>query len=81
MPDWLETISQLPIYRYGLIFFAVALLIPAIVSGNMVQHLVTLVFKDPASISKHLKYLLGNLVIFFICAAVILYAIYIYAFN
>ena len=81
MPDWLETISQLPIYRYGLIFFAVVLLIPAIVSGNMAQHLVTSILKDPSSISKHLKPLFGNLAIFIICAAIIIYTIYIYVIN
>lgn len=81
MPEWLETITQFPIYRYGLIFFALVLIVPAIVSGNMAQHLVTKIFKQPSSTPEHLKSLLGNLIIFIACTAVIIYAIYVYIIN
>ena len=81
MPDWLVTISEFPIYRYGLIFFAVVLLIPALVSGNMAQHIITLIIKNRSSFAKHLKPLLGNLTIFIICTAIICYAVYIYFIN
>ena len=81
MPDWLVTISEFPIYRYGLIFFAVVLLIPALVSGNMAQHIITLIIKNRSSFAKQLKPLLGNLTIFIICTAIICYAVYIYFIN
>ena len=81
MPDWLVTISEFPIYRYGLIFFAVVLLVPAVVSGNMVQHIITSIIKDRSSASSQLKPLLGNLAIFIICAAIIYYTVYIYLIN
>jgi hypothetical protein len=81
MPDWLVTISEFPIYRYGLIFFAVVLLVPAVVSGNMVQHIITSIIKDRSSASSQLKPLFGNLAIFIICAAIIYYAVYIYLIN
>ena len=77
--EFIREIPNLPIYRYGLVLFAVLLIVPAIVSGNMVQHLATKIVRREISISDGFKALAGNLLVFITSVGVICYAIYVYA--
>ncbi len=76
--DFIREIPNLPIYRFGLVLFALLLIVPAIVSGNMVQHLATRIVSKKLSLSQGIKPLAGNFLIFIASVGIICYAIYVY---
>lgn len=78
MPDFLQTLMEWPIYRYGLIFFAIVSIVPAIVSANMTQHLASKIIQSPGSIKQHGLGLLANLALCLACSTIIYIAIRIY---
>jgi len=65
MPDFLQALMEWPIYRYGLIFFAIVSIVPAIVSANMTQHLASKIIQSPISIKLHGLGFLSNLALDF----------------
>jgi hypothetical protein len=71
-------LPELAIYRYGLIFFAVLSLFPAIVSGNMTQYFCSKLIKGEAPVGHHFKLFMVNFLIFVVCVGIICYAIYSY---
>ena len=76
--DFIREIPNLAIYRYGLVLFAVLLIVPAIVSGNMVQHLATKIINKETTLNAGFKSLAGNFLVFIISVGIICYAIYSY---
>lgn len=70
MMEILNTIEDLGIHRGGWIVVSVLLLVPAIVSVNMIQFYLTKVFQRKLSWSAAAKPLLGNLLIAFVSIAV-----------
>lgn len=73
--ETIEAIAALPIYNYGWLVFAILAFIPALVSGNMTQHLATQLLKREIDPARAIKPLLANLVLFVICLAVLVYAL------
>ena len=81
MPDFLQALMEWPVYRYGLVFFAVVSIVPAIVSANMTQHLASKIIQSPSSIKQHGLGLIGNLALCLGCSTIIYFAIRIYITN
>ena len=67
------------IHRYGWLFVAAVALIPALVSGNMLQFYLTKLFRQKAPVAVLLKPVLGNLLILVICTTVIATAMYLHS--
>ncbi len=78
MMDLIQSVMEWPVYRYGLLFFALISVVPAIVSANMVQHLASKIIQTPASFAQHVIALLFNLTICLVCATIIYFAVRIY---
>ena len=81
MMDLIQSVMAWPVYRYGLLFFALISVIPAIVSANMVQHLITKIIQTPNTVSQHFIALLFNLVVCLVCATIIYFALRTYITN
>jgi hypothetical protein len=81
MLDFLQSLMEWPVYRYGLIFFAVVAFVPAIVSANMTQHLASKIIQSPRSIKQHGLGFLGNLALCLGCSTIIYFAVRIYITN
>jgi len=67
----------MPVYRYGLMLFALLAIVPAIVSGNMAQHLASKLTKNQIDM-KTIKQLALNLVVFIGCVSLILFTLITY---
>jgi len=67
-----------PHYSFGWVVFACMAILPAIVSGNLVQHHLTRLAKNKASFAKEGKPLLFNAVILALCICIIAHAFYLY---
>lgn len=78
MMDLIQAVMEWPVYRYGLLFFALISVVPAIVSANMVQHLVSKIIHTPATFTQHFMALLFNLGVCLVCATIIYCAVRIY---
>ena len=70
-----QKIESFGLHRYGWLFAAAVLLIPAIVSGNMVQHYLTLLLRRQEPWRRLIKPLIGNLVLALLCGGIIVVAI------
>jgi len=75
---FLESIFTSPHYSYGWLVLAVLAILPAIVSGNIIQHDLCKLFNRKASLIQSAKPLLFNVTILLLCIAVIAYAFYLY---
>ncbi|MDG1249646.1 MAG: hypothetical protein P8O75_03340 [Gammaproteobacteria bacterium] len=77
MFDFIIELSALPVYSYGLVLFSLIAIVPAIVSGNMAQHLASQLIKGNANIQL-VKHLAFNLTIFIACVGWILFTLITY---
>lgn len=77
MFNFINEISAMPVYRYGLMLFALLAIVPAIVSGNMAQHLASKLTKNQIDM-KTIKQLALNLVVFIGCVSLILFTLITY---
>ncbi len=66
------------LHRYGWLFAAAVLVVPALVAGNMVQFYLTKLARREASPAALVKPLAGNLLIMIVCATVIAIALYLH---
>ena len=66
-----QNMQSLGIHRHGWLVVAAILVIPAIVSGNMVLHYLTLLIRRRKACQQLIKPILGNLVTALLSAAVI----------
>ncbi len=81
----LETLAQIytsieawGLHRYGWLFIAAVLVIPAVVAGNMVQFYLTALVRRKAPAASLIKPLVGNFLVLMICSTVIAVAFYLY---
>ena len=77
MFDFIIELSALPVYSYGLVLFSLIAIVPAIVSGNMAQHLASQLVKGNAT-TQNAKNLALNLIIFIACVGWILFTLITY---
>ena len=77
MFNFINEISAMPVYRYGLMLFALLAIVPAIVSGNMAQHLASKLTKNHIDM-KTIKQLALNLAVFIGCVSLILFTLITY---
>ena len=71
-------IEALGIHRHGWLFIAAVLVIPAIVSGNMVQFNLTALIRRKADTTSLIRPLIVNLLVLAACVAVIATATYLH---
>jgi hypothetical protein len=76
--NFFETLYNSPHYTYGWIILAVLAILPAIVSGNLIQHDLSKYLSGKISLKKILKPMLYNMVIFIACICIMAYAFYVY---
>ncbi len=76
--NFLEALSNSPHYSYGWLILAALSILPAIVSGNLIQHDLSKYFSRKISINQLAKPLLYNTIIFVTCISVMAYAFYLY---
>ena len=79
MMDLVQSVMEWPVYRYGLLFFALISIIPAIVSANMVQHLASKIIQTPSTFGQHFIALVFNLTLCLVCATIIYFAVRTYS--
>lgn len=77
---FLDALYSSPHYAFGWIVLALLAILPAIVSGNLVQHYLTQLSKGEITIAVVYKQLLLNLVVLVICVYIMAYAFYLYVF-
>jgi len=75
---FIETIANSPHYSYGWLVLAVLSILPAIVSGNLIQQDLTKLIKNTSEPNQIAKPLLFNTVILLICICIMAYAFYLY---
>lgn len=75
---FIESIFSSPHYAYGWLVLAILAILPAIVSGNIIQHDLSKLFNGQSSLAETVKPLVFNLTILVICIGVIAYAFYLY---
>jgi|GEM_PF-2788095 len=79
--SFIETIYSSPHYSYGWLVLAVLAILPAIVSGNCIQHDLSKLMKGQVALADLVKSLLLNFMILLICISVVAYAFYLYIWN
>ena len=75
---FLEGLYQSPHYSYGWLVLAALAILPAIVSGNLVQHDLSRLIRGKNQHVGNIKPLLLNTAILLICVSIIAYATYLY---
>lgn len=78
---FLESLYAAPHYAFGWIVLACIAILPAIVSGNLVQHYLSKLTKGEITLATVSKSLLLNLVVLVLCVYIIAYALYLYVWN
>ncbi len=76
--SFLDALFGSPHYAFGWIVLAFLAILPAIVSGNLVQHYLTRLAKGETTVIAIYKQLLFNLVVLTICVCIMAYAFYLY---
>ncbi len=76
--NFLETLLNSPHYSYGWLVLAALSILPAIVSGNLIQHDLSKYISGKNSLKLITKPLLVNLIIFITCICIMAYAFYLY---
>jgi len=77
----LQAIYDSPHYAFGWIVIACLAVLPAIVSGNLVQHYLTRLGKGEIPITAAGKLLLLNIAVLTTCVSIMAYAFYLYVFT
>ncbi len=75
---FLETLSNSPHYSYGWLVLAALAILPAIVSGNLIQVDLSKLFKYKFKQAHTIKSLLLNISILLVCICIFAYAFYLY---
>jgi len=75
---FLDTLYHSPHYSYGWLVLAALSILPAIVSGNLVQSDIFNLISRKKSISEIIKPIILNISILTICISIIAYAFYLY---
>jgi len=73
-----EALYNSPHYSFGWVAFACLAILPAIVSGNLVQYHLTRLAKSEAGLAKEGKLLPFNAVVLAICIFIIAYAFHLH---
>lgn len=79
--NFLEALFNSAHYSYGWLVLAVLSILPAIVSGNLIQHDISKYISGKKNINQVAKPLALNLVIFLACICIMSYAFYLYIWN
>ncbi len=65
-------------HRYGWLFAAAVLIVPALVAGNMTQFYLTKLARREAPPATLIKPLAGNFLVMIVCATIIAIALYLH---
>ncbi len=79
--DILNLIYNSPQYSFGWLVVACLATLPAIVSGNLVQHYLVKFTKNDTARNSFYKPLLLNLAILTLCVCIMAYAFYLYVWT
>ncbi len=77
--NFIEALFNAPHYSYGWLVLAALAILPAIVSGNLIQQDLSNYISGKSEFNQITKPLLLNLIIFIICTCILAYAFYLYA--
>lgn len=75
---FLQAVVESPHYSFGWIVVAVLAILPAIVSANLIQHELGMLFNAKSRSKGLIKTLLINFLVLFVSVSVISYAFYLY---
>ncbi len=76
--NFFEALFNSAHYSYGWLVLAILSILPAIVSGNLIQHDLSKFITGKINLNQVAKPLLFNLIIFLVCICVMAYTFYLY---